>query len=66
MNDTELHENFELNEEVKNLFEEIKKIGQNEGDEMTKEIEKYSLFEHLNMEKITPHFLKLAKCTRRR
>lgn len=39
MNDTELHENFELNEEVKNLFEEIKKIGQNEGDEMTKEIE---------------------------
>jgi hypothetical protein len=39
MNDTELHEDFELNEEVKNLFEEIKKIGQNEGDEMTKEIE---------------------------
>ena len=31
---------------------------------MTKEIEKYSLFEHLNMEKMTPHFLKLAKCTR--
>jgi hypothetical protein len=29
MNDTELHEDFELNEEVKNLFEEIKKIGQN-------------------------------------
>ena len=35
-------------------------------NEMTKEIEKYSLFEHLNMEKMTPHFLKLAKCTRRR
>ena len=31
---------------------------------MTKEIEKFSLFEHLNMEKMTPHFLKLAKCTR--
>ena len=32
--------------------------------EMTREIEKYSLFEHINMEKMTPHFLKLAKCTK--
>ena len=32
--------------------------------EMSREIEKYSLFEHVNMEKMTPHFLKLAKCTK--
>ena len=30
---------------------------------MTREIESYSLFEHVNMEKMTPHFLKLAKNT---
>ena len=32
-------------------------------NEMTREIESYSLFEHVNMEKMTPHFLKLAKNT---
>ena len=33
-------------------------------EEMGREIEHYSLFEHVNMEKMTPHFLKLAKCTK--
>ena len=28
--------------------------------EMSREIEKYSLLEQVNMEKMTPHFLKLA------
>ena len=48
MNDTELHEDFELNEEVKNLFDEIKKVGEEQGDEMMKEIEErlgFSLYE---------------------
>ena len=31
---------------------------------MSREIEQYSLFEHVNMEKMTPHFLKLAKCSK--
>ena len=31
--------------------------------ELSREIEFYSLFEHVNMEKMTPHFLKLAKNT---
>ena len=33
-------------------------------DELTKELEHYALFEHINMEKMTPHFLKLAKSTK--
>ena len=32
--------------------------------EISREIENYSLFEHINMEKMTPHFLKIAKCTK--
>ena len=32
-------------------------------EEMTREMETYSLFEYVNMEKMTPHFLKLAKNT---
>ena len=32
-------------------------------NELSREIEFYSLFEHVNMEKMTPHFLKLAKNT---
>ena len=31
---------------------------------MGREIEHYSLFEHVNMEKVTPHFWKLAKCSK--
>ena len=33
-------------------------------NELVRELEHYSLFEHINMEKMTPHFLKLAKCTK--
>ena len=33
-------------------------------NELVRELEHYSLFEHVNMEKMTPHFLKLAKCTK--
>ena len=32
--------------------------------EISREIENYSLFDHFNMEKMTPHFLKIAKCTK--
>ena len=33
-------------------------------NELVRELEHYSLFEHINIEKMTPHFLKLAKCTK--
>lgn len=39
MRDSSIHEDPELNDEVKNLFEEIKKFGEEQGDEMMKEIE---------------------------
>jgi dUTP pyrophosphatase len=48
MNDKDLHEDPELNDEVKSLFDEIKKISQDQGDEMMKEIEErlgFSLYE---------------------
>ena len=32
--------------------------------EISREIKNYSLFEHINMVKMTPHFLKIAKCTK--
>ena len=46
---------------VDRLEREIDSYNENE---LIRELEHYSLFEHINMEKMTPHFLKLAKCTK--
>ena len=41
-----------------------KEVDDYQNNELTRELEHYALFEHINMEKMTPHFLKLAKCTK--
>ena len=46
---------------IERLEREVDRYFENE---LIKELEHYSLFEHINMEKMTPHFLKIAKSSK--
>ena len=57
-------EKFSANPCMEKIFTLESQLNAHWDGEISREIENYSLFEHINMEKMTPHFLKIAKCTK--